>query len=109
MKKYHVLSHDREQKWTHQKLIDKITEYYPNAIVDTKQDYPGGFECFIKFNDYVIHFELNKYDKEIRGKNGDIGQNRKKIEGYSKNGYLITLPDDVPPRLLLQLNAILIN
>ena len=36
---------------------------------------------------------------------GIMGEDRKKIQGYSKNGYILTLPDNVSSKLLAELEA----
>ena len=96
---YFVLSRNAMRKpntkLTHSILIDILLEYYPQSIYTTKTDYDRGFECLIETPDKRnIHFELNKYDKATGLRDQVIGQDRVKIKGYSKNGYLLTLPDD---------------
>src|SRR5436853_2815906 len=89
-KKYFMLSHGKNQKWNHEKMTEKLKQYYPSQSIRTQQDYPVGYECWINHGDHEIHFELNKYDKTM----GIMGEDRKKIQGYSKNGYILTLPDN---------------
>lgn len=109
--KYFMLSRGKNQKWNHDKLIDKIKEYYMIQSVETHHDYPTGFECWINIGEKYrpIHFELNKYDKTIMGQYGNIGEDRKKLHAYSKNGYIITLPQDISCELLEELEAIKIT
>lgn len=67
-----------------------------------RKDYNGGYEYWMDTEFGSIHFELNKYDKEMRWNKKSksymslIGQNRVKLDRYSKNGYLVKCTENIP-------------
>jgi len=104
-KKYYMMSHGKNQKWNHNRLIEKIRQYYPDGSATVHSHYPYGFECGIGSGDNIIYFELNKRDKTI----GIVGENRKKLQNYPKNGYIVTLPNNVSQKLLAEIEAVLVE
>ncbi|AYV82911.1 MAG: hypothetical protein Hyperionvirus3_57 [Hyperionvirus sp.] len=113
MSLYYCLSRDSNRKQEIRKLRHTILEKF---LIDLcgkdnfirsyfRTDYDRGYEYWIQTKYGVIHFELNKYDKELCwDKNGERmtavpGQDRVKVAGYSKNGYLIGLPADIPEKV----------
>ena len=88
---YYIMSRNKVTglKLTHEKMIDTLLKYYPQATYETKIDYPRGFECTMTTPESIIHFELNKYDKDNCSR--ILGQYRAKNSNYSKNGYIVSI------------------
>lgn len=107
--KYYCLSRDRNRdgiynKLNHQKLCGIIYDALDGEVISSRtiNDYNRGHEYWIVTPYGTIHFELNKLDKDVNWDKKSksyvvpMGQNRAKIAGYSKNGYIITLPEALP-------------
>lgn len=102
---FHVVSKNRKTglRLRHDTLIAELRPYYAGATVTERNDYPSGYEATLTTPDgRAVHFTLNKEDKEI----GAWQQDRTKVPGYSKNGYLLTFTGHAPdPALLRRLGA----
>ena len=109
---YYVLSKDQRRDNDIVKLRHHIVSDLLKNLCGVKNiyrchcstDYNRGYEYWLDTTYGIFHFELNKYDKEVRWNKKEQkciatpGQNRVKLQGYSKNGYLIQLPNNIPEK-----------